>query len=226
MLNDQSRDFLLCLLWFFLYRLLYLVIVRYKIKRDGSNIHRQFSHEYGKGQSSSICNKLVAAPSGVAADDVEWCTYVISTVHAVVVVCVITAFLLKAGPWTTEEMVFGTSPTLRHLFDFSLAYFVSDGFLMTVWKLEGWAVMAAHHAVAGLPYAVYNFAPGCRCGLFVLALFLLVEVCTLPLNARWFFERGAAAGKPAALAKPGGRAREGYQAVAQEEAPLDWPSLI
>lgn len=95
-----------------MFRCLYHALLRLRIKRDGLKLHHQSPDADNaddgirKEQQAKRDTKhgWGAAPPGIATEDVEWCTYVISTVHAAVAVSGSAAFLLAddggpGGPW-------------------------------------------------------------------------------------------------------------------------------
>lgn len=95
-----------------MFRCLYHALLRLRIKRDGLKLVHQSPDADNaddgirKEQQAKRDTKhgWGAAPPGIATEDVEWCTYVISTVHAAVAVSGSAAFLLAddGGPGAVQ----------------------------------------------------------------------------------------------------------------------------
>ncbi|CAK4284450.1 unnamed protein product [Aphanomyces euteiches] len=72
---------------------------------------------------------------------------------------------------------------------FAIAYFIYDLVVVVTWKVPLWQVFTVHHFVAMLPFAIFNFYRGnCSADTYLLSVYLLVELCVLPMNAAAFLE--------------------------------------
>eukprot|EP00906_Rhabdomonas_costata_P036854 RCo051704 len=111
----------------------------------------------------------------------DWCSRVCSTVHALVIVPAMLTLTWGETPRAQADLIPG-------FFCFSVGYFAQDLVVILVWQVPYWTQFAVHHTVAALPYCVYLLAD-CPFGTDVLALFLCVELSTLPLNAQAFLEQ-------------------------------------
>mmetsp|Transcript_12394 Transcript_12394/g.18586 ORF Transcript_12394/g.18586 Transcript_12394/m.18586 type:complete len:336 (+) Transcript_12394:173-1180(+) len=111
----------------------------------------------------------------------EWCTRICSTVHASVVIPGVVLCLVR-DTWNSDTIPFDSPNLCRKIFSVSIGYFGQDLIALVKWKLNYWQAFVAHHIVGALPYVINNFVPNCHCANYVLALFLLVEIPTLPLN--------------------------------------------
>ncbi|KAG5182770.1 hypothetical protein JKP88DRAFT_164331 [Tribonema minus] len=118
-----------------------------------------------------------------AKEKAEWCARISSTVHASIVVPGVIACLIE-NKWSSDSIAFTSPAGCRAIFSVSIGYFLQDLGALIWWRLQHWQATAfvAHHLVALTPYCINNFVSGCHCGNYVLALFLLVEIPTLPLN--------------------------------------------
>mmetsp|Transcript_2768 Transcript_2768/g.3938 ORF Transcript_2768/g.3938 Transcript_2768/m.3938 type:complete len:285 (+) Transcript_2768:79-933(+) len=189
-MNDQMVDILLSLVFFLVFRLLHAMILIYLEKQNC------FPESLRNLDDTRL--SVIRMPKG-SPEDAEWSSMLISTFHSTFVIYFIFVFLGVEGHWTKEEIAYGTTADLRILFDFSIGYFIHDSLLMFWWRMENWEIMTFHHLVAATPYMVYNFVLGCYGGLYILTLFLLVEICTIPLNLKYFFEKHGFGSKPVTI---------------------------
>jgi len=126
------------------------------------------------------------------AERADWCSRVNSTIHALG--SAIGIFIVLG---TTEWNDFIPQSSLageRIVFAFSASYFLFDLLVVYAWKVQLWQLFVVHHSVAVIPYVFDLFvyeAPGVQ---YLLLLFMLVEIATLPLNARGFHESLGGAG--------------------------------
>ncbi|ETP32034.1 hypothetical protein, variant [Phytophthora nicotianae P10297] len=74
------------------------------------------------------------------------------------------------------------------IFSIAIGYFLCDLIIIIIWPVPMQMVFIIHHIVAVVPYFINNFISCCAACQFGLLLFLLVELATLPLNARGFLE--------------------------------------
>ncbi|KAG1711544.1 hypothetical protein DVH05_008794 [Phytophthora capsici] len=74
------------------------------------------------------------------------------------------------------------------IFSIAIGYFLCDLIVIIVWPVPMQWVFIIHHIVAVVPYFINNFISCCAACQFGLLLFLLVELATLPLNARGFMD--------------------------------------
>lgn len=117
----------------------------------------------------------------------DWCSRVNSTIHAVAVVVGVSVALASIE-WGTDFMPMSSIRTANFIFSVAIGYFLSDLIVIVAWPIPMQAVFVTHHIVAVVPYLINNFVSCCGAAQFGLLLFLLVELATLPLNARGFLE--------------------------------------
>jgi hypothetical protein len=112
----------------------------------------------------------------------DWCSRINSTFHALLIV---PAMLLL----TWDDTPTDTTYLIPLFFCVTVGYFTMDLIVLLVYQVPYWSQFAIHHVVAVVPYAVYLLSSHCQYGVDILALFLCVEVSTLPLNAQAFLEQ-------------------------------------
>ncbi|KAJ0397965.1 hypothetical protein P43SY_003873 [Pythium insidiosum] len=118
----------------------------------------------------------------------DWGSRVNSTFHA----CTIVPGLLCSlylQQWDNDYLPLRSTDLARALFSYSCGYFIFDLYVLVRWQVPLWRVFVVHHVVAVIPYLIYNFYPGCGMDLYLLTLFLLVELAVIPLNITTFLEQ-------------------------------------
>ncbi|KAF0683618.1 Aste57867_24324 [Aphanomyces stellatus] len=130
-------------------------------------------------------------------DQANWCSRVGSTVHATVI-CMGILYSLTQQSWDAQLRPLHSTHLAMGLFSWSIAYFAYDLFLVVYYKIPMWHVFVAHHLVAMIPFCIYNFYRGhCMADTYLLSLYLLVELCVVPMNIVSFLEQlGHAADSP------------------------------
>ncbi|TMW55847.1 hypothetical protein Poli38472_008495 [Pythium oligandrum] len=121
------------------------------------------------------------------AQKADWCSRINSTIHAVAVVVGVVVALVCIE-WGDDFMPMTSLRTASITFSIAIGYFTCDLIVIMVWPVPLQSVFVIHHTVAVVPYAINNFVACCAACQFGLLLFLLVELATLPLNARGFLE--------------------------------------
>ncbi|TYZ61890.1 hypothetical protein PybrP1_004831 [[Pythium] brassicae (nom. inval.)] len=108
----------------------------------------------------------------------DWCSRVNSTIHAVAVVVGV-AVALTSISWDSDFMPTSSIRPASFIFSVAIGYFLCDLIIIIVWPVPMQMV---------IPYFINNFVACCAASQYGLLLFLLVELATLPLNARGFLE--------------------------------------
>ncbi|KAI9908120.1 hypothetical protein PsorP6_004580 [Peronosclerospora sorghi] len=120
----------------------------------------------------------------------DWCSRINSTIHAVVIVA---GMICTLEQQTWDQNLLPTKEKPMHLaatlFSFSCGYFLFDLFVLMIWQVPLWRIFVIHHVVAVLPYLIYTLHAGCGMDLYLLQLFLMVEVAVIPLNITTFIEQ-------------------------------------
>ncbi|RMX62958.1 hypothetical protein DD238_007303 [Peronospora effusa] len=137
----------------------------------------------------------------------DWCSRVNSTIHAVVITTG-TMYSFMHQDWDADLLPTKEKPMYlaSSLFSFSCGYFVLDLFVLVLWQVPLWRVFVIHHVVAVyvackcfnqvyiavlmlLPYLIYTMHSGCGMDLYLLQLFLMVELAVIPLNITTIMEQ-------------------------------------
>eukprot|EP00644_Phytophthora_capsici_P011100 jgi/Phyca11/506164/fgenesh2_kg.PHYCAscaffold_18_\ len=140
------------------------------------------------GLSWHLSSRRVAEFSSfTAAQKADWCSRVNSTIHAVLVVIGV-AYALADISWADGFMPMTSIRAASFIFSIAIGYFLCDLIVIIVWPVPMQWVFIIHHIVAVVPYFINNFISCCAACQFGLLLFLLVELATLPLNARGFMD--------------------------------------
>ncbi|KAG6976994.1 hypothetical protein JG688_00000809 [Phytophthora aleatoria] len=140
------------------------------------------------GLSWYLSSRRVPEFSGfTAAQKADWCSRVNSTIHAILVVIGV-AYALADISWADGFMPMSSLRAASFIFSIAIGYFLCDLIIIIVWPVSMQGVFIIHHIVAVVPYFINNFISCCAACQFGLLLFLLVELATLPLNARGFMD--------------------------------------
>ncbi|KAL3674735.1 hypothetical protein V7S43_000667 [Phytophthora oleae] len=140
------------------------------------------------GLSWHLSSRRVAEFSSfTSAQKADWCSRVNSTIHAVLVVIGV-AYALADISWADGFMPMTSIRAASFIFSIAIGYFLCDLIVIIVWPVPMQLVFIIHHIVAVVPYFINNFISCCAACQFGLLLFLLVELATLPLNARGFMD--------------------------------------
>ncbi|CAI5744256.1 unnamed protein product [Peronospora destructor] len=125
--------------------------------------------------------------SFTSAQKADWCSRVNSTIHAVLIVIGV-AYALAYITWADGFMPMSSIRAASFIFSIAIGYFLCDLIVIIIWPVPMQWVFIVHHIVAVVPYFINNFVSCCAACQFGLLLFLLVELATLPLNARGFLD--------------------------------------
>ncbi|ETO62792.1 hypothetical protein F444_19366 [Phytophthora nicotianae P1976] len=140
------------------------------------------------GLSWYLSSRRIPEFSGFTpAQKADWCSRVNSTVHAILVVIGV-AYALADISWAHGFMPMSSLRAASFIFSIAIGYFLCDLIIIIIWPVPMQMVFIIHHIVAVVPYFINNFISCCAACQFGLLLFLLVELATLPLNARGFLE--------------------------------------
>ncbi|CAK4115338.1 unnamed protein product [Aphanomyces euteiches] len=121
-------------------------------------------------------------------EQANWCSRIGSTLHATVI-CFGMLYSLSVQSWDSNLHPLHSVDLARAFFSWSIAYFIYDLVVVVTWKVPLWQVFTVHHFVAMLPFAIFNFYRGnCSADTYLLSVYLLVELCVLPMNAAAFLE--------------------------------------
>uniref|UniRef100_K3WHE8 TLC domain-containing protein n=1 Tax=Globisporangium ultimum (strain ATCC 200006 / CBS 805.95 / DAOM BR144) TaxID=431595 RepID=K3WHE8_GLOUD len=134
--------------------------------------------------SKKYVKEFAAFPAPQKAD---WCSRVNSTIHAVAVVIGV-AVALSSITWDSEFAPTSSIRSASFIFSVAIGYFMCDLMIIIIWPVPMQYVFITHHIVAVVPYFINNFISCCAASQYGLLLYLLVELATLPLNARGFME--------------------------------------
>ncbi|CAI5722543.1 unnamed protein product [Peronospora effusa] len=125
--------------------------------------------------------------SFTSAQKADWCSRVNSTIHAILVVIGV-AYALADISWAYGFMPMSSIRAASFIFSIAIGYFLCDLIIIIIWPVPMKWVFIIHHIVAVVPYFINNLISCCAACQFGLLLFLLVELATLPLNARGFLD--------------------------------------
>ncbi|KAF0710356.1 hypothetical protein AaE_012565 [Aphanomyces astaci] len=127
----------------------------------------------------------------------NWCSRVGSTLHATVI-CIGMLYSLTQQTWDSSLRPLHSVDLARAFFSWctsslslmrdSIAYFLYDLVVVAYWQVPQWKVFTAHHLVAMVPFAIFNFYGSCLADTFLLSIYLLVEICVVPMNVATFLE--------------------------------------
>ncbi|OQR96470.1 hypothetical protein ACHHYP_15773 [Achlya hypogyna] len=130
-----------------------------------------------------------------AAEKADWCSRINSTIHAVVIVIGV-LYAIIVIDWDKDYLPTSSIQPACTAFSIAIGYFLCDLIVVLAWPVQMQYVFVIHHIVAVIPYIINNFVSACTGCQFGLLLFLLVEIATLPLNARGFMESMGRANSP------------------------------
>jgi hypothetical protein len=130
------------------------------------------------------------------AERADWCSRVNSQIHGA---AVSPAFVVAIAlvEWDADFYPVGgdrATHALRGIMAVSLGYFALDLVAVVLFRVPLFGVFVVHHVVASAPCYQMCFAPSCRDGILALAVFLLVEIATVFLNAQSWLETCGKAG--------------------------------
>ncbi|ETV98513.1 hypothetical protein, variant [Aphanomyces invadans] len=117
----------------------------------------------------------------------NWCSRVGSTMHAAVI-CIGIVYSLTQQTWDSSLRPLHSVDLARAFFSWSIAYFLYDLVVVAYWQIPLWKVFTAHHIVAMIPFVIYNFSGSCLADTYLLSIYLLVEICVVPMNVATFLE--------------------------------------
>ncbi|OQR99804.1 hypothetical protein THRCLA_06385 [Thraustotheca clavata] len=121
------------------------------------------------------------------AEKADWCSRINSTIHALIIVIGV-VYAICVIHWDDDYLPKSSIQPACTVFSIAIGYFLSDLIVVMAWPVQLQWVFIIHHIVAVVPYIINNFVSACTGCQFGLLLFLLVEIATLPLNARGFME--------------------------------------
>ncbi|KDO21469.1 hypothetical protein SPRG_12512 [Saprolegnia parasitica CBS 223.65] len=126
-------------------------------------------------------------PDFSPAEKADWCSRINSTIHAIVIVAGV-VYAICVIDWDKDYLPMSSIQPACTVFSIAIGYFLFDLIVVIAWPVPMQWVFVIHHIVAVVPYIINNFVSACTGCQFGLLLFLLVEIATLPLNARGFME--------------------------------------
>jgi sRNA-binding carbon storage regulator CsrA len=119
----------------------------------------------------------------------DWCSRIISTVHAIIVTVGFVATLAQVEwnprfhPYYSQDLV-----NVRSFMSVSLGYFAFDFLVVAGFRVPLYPVFLAHHVIASLPFYLYLFVNGCDVGTLSFGAFLIVELATIFMNLQTWCE--------------------------------------
>jgi hypothetical protein len=157
--------------------------------RCGVRWHRRFTAALCTLRQDGRSTELAEFSMGEKAD---FCSRVNSMVHCFVILPIITVESVNKTYGHNMEPTDDAASMvpLQVSLCISAGYFFTDLAMILVFKMPLWGVFAAHHVFALIPIGTNLYSNNCRFGsTLLIALFLLVEVTTIPLNMQTFAEQ-------------------------------------